>query len=156
QPVETSLTTTAPRTDGFLRAPHRTRFPGGRGSVRAAENLRPSRGKTPSKPRKNSVRAAENPARTEPRPADRPQILGALSDAGPGISLLRSRGDPIGRDEEGPGGNGIARGAMILAQLPLGPLPEAAPVGIDHEGIAIRDAGPKRAPEGAAEQPVQV
>ena len=40
---------------------------------------------------------------------------------------------------------------MILAQLALGPLPEAAAVGIDDEGISIRDAGPERAPEGAAE-----
>ncbi len=45
---------------------------------------------------------------------------------------------------------------MILAQLALGPLPEATPIGIDNEGISIRDAGPERAPERAAEQPVQV
>ena len=45
---------------------------------------------------------------------------------------------------------------MILAQLALDPLLGAAPVGIDNEGISIRDAGPKRTPEGAAEQPVQV
>ena len=45
---------------------------------------------------------------------------------------------------------------MILAQLALGLLPEAVAVGIDDEGISIRDAGPERAPEGAAEQPVQV
>ena len=45
---------------------------------------------------------------------------------------------------------------MILAQLALGSLPEAAPVGIDDEGISVGDAGPERAPERAAEQPVQV
>ena len=45
---------------------------------------------------------------------------------------------------------------MILAQLALGLLPEAAAVGIDNEGISIGDTGPERAPEGAAEQPVQV
>ena len=45
---------------------------------------------------------------------------------------------------------------MVLAQLALGLLPEAAPVGIDNEGISIGDAGPKRAAEWAAEQPVQV
>ena len=37
---------------------------------------------------------------------------------------------------------------MILAQLALGPLPEAAAVGIDDEGISIRDAGPERAARG--------
>ena len=70
--------------------------------------------------------------------------------------LRRSRRDAVGRYEKGPGGNGIARRAMILAQLALDPLLGAAPVGIDNEGISIRDAGPKRTPEGAAEQPVQV
>ena len=37
---------------------------------------------------------------------------------------------------------------MILAQLALGLLPEAAAVGIDNEGISIGDAGPEWAPEG--------
>ena len=40
----------------------------------------------------------------------------------------RSRCDAVGRYEKGPGGNGIARRAMILAQLTLGLLPEAAAV----------------------------
>ena len=70
--------------------------------------------------------------------------------------LRASRRDAVGRYEKGPGGNGIARRAMILAQLALGPLPEAVPVGINNEGISIRDAGPKRAPERAGKQPVQV
>ena len=69
---------------------------------------------------------------------------------------MRGRRDAVGSYEKGPGGDGIARRAMILAQLALGPLLEAAAVGIDNEGISIRDAGPERAPEGAAEQPVQV
>ena len=64
--------------------------------------------------------------------------------------LHLGRRDSVGRYEKGPGGNGIARRAMILAQLALGPLPEPAPVGIDNEGISIRDAGPERAAEGAA------
>jgi hypothetical protein len=45
---------------------------------------------------------------------------------------------------------------MALAQLALGLLPGAAAVGIGNEGIPIGDTGPERAPEGAAEQPVQV
>ncbi len=45
---------------------------------------------------------------------------------------------------------------MILAQLSLGLLPDAVPVGIDDEGIAIWDAGPERAPEGAGAQSMQV
>ncbi len=43
---------------------------------------------------------------------------------------------------------------MILAQLALGLLPDFVPVGIDDEGISIRDAGPERAPERAVKQPV--
>ena len=82
--------------------------------------------------------------------------MGCFPETTPYGGLRRSRRDAVGRYEKGPGGNGIARRAMILAQLALGLLPEAAPVGIDNEGISIRDAGPERAPEGAAEQPVQV
>src|SRR5271157_3745064 len=82
--------------------------------------------------------------------------MGCFPETTPYGGLRQSRRDAVGRYEKGPGGNGIARRAMILVQLALGPLPEAAPVGIDNEGISIRDAGPKRAPEGAAEQPVQV
>jgi len=53
--------------------------------------------------------------------------------------LRRGRRDAVGRNEEGPGGDGIARRAMVLSQLALGPQPEAAPVGIDNEGISIRE-----------------
>jgi hypothetical protein len=37
---------------------------------------------------------------------------------------------------------------MILAQLALGSLVQAASIGIDDEGISIRNAGPKRASKG--------
>ena len=96
------------------------------------------------------------PRRCPGRDAGRPPGSPCLPETTPYGGLRRSRCDAVGRYEKGPGGNGIARRAMILAQLALGPLPEAAPVGIDNEGISIRDAGPERAPEGAAEQPVQV
>src|SRR5262249_12099519 len=67
-----------------------------------------------------------------------------------------SRRDAVGRDQERPGGNGIGRSAMVLAQLAPDPLLEPAAVGVDHQSVAIRDAGPERAAEGAAEQRVQV
>ena len=70
-------------------------------------------------------------------------------------AALRRR-DAVGRYEKRPGGDGIARRPIIFAQLALGPLPEPVPIGIDDEGISIRDAGPEWTAERAAEESVQV
>jgi hypothetical protein len=72
------------------------------------------------------------------------------------MGLSWSQRDAIARDEKSPGSDGIARSAMIVLQLALGPLLVASAFAKYNERISIRDAGLEWAAQRTAKQPAQV
>ena len=122
---------------------------GSRMTIQTIERTESDRGCSgPPPPERNSrsrERRPSEPASPHPEDGDRLRDVGSPP----------SRRDAVGRDEEGAGGDGIARLAMVFAQLALGLLPGAVAVGIDDEGVSVGDPGPERAPQGPPEQLVQ-